>query len=157
MNLANIIFIHPNYWLQAINFSINNIDNLTILIPEQYEMQLLTVSKTIEFCQVPEGLLKKLESSDNLLEIAKISKCLKKLFHKEMVLISNLEDHINDIIEPFLVKIILEEAEKNSISETSSPEFNLIFTKLIELFSIFHKKINERAAVSLGKFLISQG
>ena len=142
--IAQCNFIHPEVWLRSLEFSLQSVEQLTHLIPLQYELGLLKVTKTDEFLQVVRNLLEKLGASENLSDISKVSNCLQRLFHKDMIKVDEIIEEINDKIE----NVINDEGENWS---------NLAFCKVYEYFMILNKRLNEKSASFLGQFLVKHG
>lgn len=142
--IASCNFIHPDRWMQAVQYSMEDVGNLLFLIPVTYEMSLLEVTKNEEFLKVVVRLIERLKASENLAEIAKISSCLQRLFHKDMIKTEEMIEKVNEIIEDIMSK------------QTSSWS-NLAFTQVYELFMVLYKKINDKSATYLGQFLSVHG
>ena len=155
-SIANVIYIHPSYWKQAIDFSNLNLDQLNLLIPEKYEVQLVNTSKTLEFCEFLASLLNRLGKAENLSEIGKVSKCLKKLYHKDMVAHENLIELVNEITDK-CINTITSRTSQREFSDQTEKEVTINFTIVLEIFSILQTKIYEKSAVLLSRFLLSQG
>lgn len=142
--IAQCNFIHPEIWLKSLEFSLNSVDQLSYLVPVQYELGLLKVTKTQEFLQIVRNLLEKLKNSENLAEIGKISNCLQRLFYKDMIRVEDILEEVNDKIQELFVN------EGKNWS-------NLAFCKGFEYFMILAKRLNERTADFLGEFLAKHG
>ncbi|OMJ91494.1 hypothetical protein SteCoe_5988 [Stentor coeruleus] len=148
--LSQVLFVHPELWLRSVIFSLSDINSLIILMPENFENQLVKVTKTEDFVGVMKDILNRLESTDSLQILGKVSICLQRLVRKDMVLMDNLRESINRIIENLLGVLGM----KNSVSENI---LNLSFAKIFELFSILHKKLDNTSAVLLGQYLAYHG
>lgn len=147
-NIATVIFIHPEHWKQAIEYSLKSLDQTNLLIPENEEIQLKSVSKTSEFSEFVKFWMSQLGNSGNLAEINKVAGVLKKLYHKDMVVCEELSEVAYGVIENS-IRTIRE--------ETNDQGFNMNFSITLEMFSILHDKINKESARQLAEFLVGQG